>query len=715
MGIFLRFNNSHSTFSVTKQEIFSMLDTLFNPRSVAIIGASQKALSIGNVITKNLLTYSYKGKIFPINPKADEILGLKCYPSVLEVPEDIDLAHISIPAKFSPDAIDQCGKKGIKNVIINSAGFKEIGEAGQAIENEVVRRAQQYGMRVFGPNCQGIINTDPELRAYCDFTFTYPEEGHVSIVAQSGGVGALFMQAIHDLGVGMRFYASNGNACDISIPEILSYYGNDDKTRVIILYAEGLDNPGEFMKVAREVAAKKPILGMRSGRTEAGAKAAASHTGGLAGVGLSTELIFRKTGILTFRDVEEMCQAAMAFATQPIPAGNRVGLITDTGGPAVIATDELCDAGLDIPSLSEKATATLKEKLFPEASVRNPVDVLATAAAPHYRAALDVLMDEPGIDSVYINYVTPPFVDNESVAMEMAEVSMMRKKPIVCNFMTDKPQWAETAEILKGGGVPCYDYPEMAAKALAALTRYNELRSRSKEEVKLFGDVDRARAAAILQEAVRENRSSLAADSVFELLDCYRIPAAEYALVDDAAKAVAAAVKIGFPVVVKADAPSLVHKSDAGGVAVNLDNSETVRAAVDMMKEKIDAEGLRFLVQRHQPKGIEIIIGAKEEKGLGHMVMFGLGGVLVELLRDVVFELTPLTSAEAEAMLKSTKAFPLLSGYRNSTGVDQSRIVEILQRLSQLVTDLPVIREIDLNPVVAYDDRVITVDARIIV
>ena len=402
-----------------------MFDTLFNPKSVAIIGASQKALSIGNVITKNLLKYEYKGPIYPINPKADEILGIKAYPSILDVPGEVDLAHISIPAKFAPYAIDECGKKGVKFVIINSAGFKEIGEEGAALEDEVVARAKAHGIRVFGPNCQGIINTDPELKAYCDFTFTYPDPGHVSIVAQSGGVGAVYMQSIHDLGIGMRFYASNGNACDISIPEILRYYGEDEKTRVIILYAEGFADPHEFMEAAREVAAKKPILGMRAGRTKEGAKAAVSHTGGLAGVGLSTELIFEKTGILTFRDTEEMCQAAVAFASQPIPNGNKVGLITDTGGPAIIATDELVEAGLKIPPLSDGAKTVLAEKLYPEASVHNPIDVLATAAAPHYRAAMDVLLAEENIDSIYINFVTPPFVDTESVAREMAVVSKL--------------------------------------------------------------------------------------------------------------------------------------------------------------------------------------------------------------------------------------------------------------------------------------------------
>lgn len=691
-----------------------MFDKLFNPKAVAIIGASQKALSIGNVITRNLIKYQYKGPIYPINPRADEICGLKSYPSVKDVPGEVDVVHLSIPAKFAPDAIDECGEKGVKFVIINSAGFKEVGPEGEAVEQEVLARAKKHGIRIFGPNCQGIINTDPEVKAYCDFTFTFPEQGHVSIVAQSGGVGAVFMQNIHDLGIGMRFYASNGNACDISIPEILKYYGDDEKTRVIILYVEGFSDPKEFMDAAREVAAKKPILAMRAGRTREGAKAAVSHTGGLVGVGLSTELIFKKTGILTFQDQEEMCQAAMAFASQPIPKGKRVGLITDTGGPAIIATDALVEAGIEIPPLSEKAKEILKEKLYPEAAIHNPIDVLATAAGPHYRAALDVLMDEEQIDSIYINFVTPPFVDCEAVAREMAEVSKMRKKPIVCNYMTDKPQWTGTTAILKEGNIPLYDYAEMAAKVMAALTNYNELRSRDLGEPAVFPDVNRAAAEKIIAEAKAANRQMLSSGQVYKVLECYGIPTAGWGMAGNAEEAVRMAEGIGFPVVVKADAEKIVHKSDEGGVSLNLKDAAAVKAAAAEMEKKFAGQDLKFFVQKFMPGGgKEIIIGAKAEPGLGHTLMFGLGGVYVELLKDVSFELTPVTPYEAKNMISSIKTHKLLSGFRGEKGVNREKLAEIIQRVSQLVTDLPSIKEMDLNPIIAYEDNAFAVDARI--
>jgi len=690
-----------------------MLDTLFNPKSVAIIGASTKELSIGNVITKNLIHYKYKGAIYPVNPNADEVRGIKVYKTIFDVPGNIDLAHISIPSKFVPQAVEDCGKKGVKFIIINSAGFKEVGPEGEALEKEVVSIARKYGVRIFGPNCQGIINSDPDVRAYCDFTFTFPDPGHISVVAQSGGVGAVIMQRFFDLGVGMRYYASNGNACDISIEEIIRYWGDDEQTKVIVLYVEGFADPKGFMEMAHKVAAKKPILAMRGGRTEEGAKAATSHTGGLAGIGLSTELIFNKTGILTFRDEEEMCQAAIAFASQPIPRGNRVGLITDTGGPAIIATDELVELGLEIPPLSDKGKNFLKDKLYPDASINNPIDVLATAAAPHYRAAMDTLMNEEQIDSIYINFVTPPFADTVSIAKEMAEVSLQKKKPVICNYMTDKTQWIETTNILKSGGIPCYDFPEMAAKALAALTRFGKIRSREIGEVKKFNDVSKNKAETIFQEAKKSKRQILTSQEVYDILTAYNIPIAKCKVVNTIEEAEKAAEEIGYPVVIKAESASVIHKSDVGGVAINLKDRKAVSISAEEMKKKLRTDDLKFLIQQYLPGGREFIIGAKAEPGLGHLIMFGMGGIFVEVFKDVIFKIAPVSNIEAGEMLSSIKANALLEGIRGEKGVNKDGVVEIIQRTSQLVTDFPIIQEMDLNPIIAFEDSNFVVDARI--
>ncbi len=689
-----------------------MLDSLFRPKSVAVIGASAKELSIGNRVIRNLVDFGFKGAIYPINPKAEEIRGLKAYPSIMDCPDGIDVVHMVIPAKFVPQAVEDCGKKGVRNIIINSGGFSEVGPEGAAIEKDFLARARAYGIRMFGPNCQGIINTDAEIRAYCNFTFTYPDTGYISIVALSGGVAEVIHQAFSAMGVGTRIYASNGNACDVTIPEIIRYLGEDDGTRVIVTYVEGLRDPETFLEVAGEVAARKPVLAMKAGRTREGAKAAASHTGGLAREDIATDLIFKKAGIVGFRDEGELIQAAVAFATQPIPGGNRVGIITNTGGPAVIATDILVGAGLQLPPLSGKTRDFLKARLYPEASIHNPVDVLATGTAAHYRACLDAMMEDDSFDCVFINFVTPFFVDTDSIAREIAAVNALQRKPIVCNLMTDKRQWTETVAILRDGGVPCYALPGEAARAMAALVEYQRIKSRPAGEVKAFA-ADRQKAGEIVARAAAAGRRMLAAQDVYTVLEAYGVPTAPWRMAADAAEAEAAAAAIGYPVVLKADAESIVHKSDMGGVAVNLADPAELRAAADGMRRRFDNPDLRFLVQKFLPGGLELILGAKAEEGLGHAVMFGLGGIFVEVMKDVVFNLTPVTTAEAEAMLSAIKGAPLLEGVRGRKGIDRRAAAELICRLSQLLTDLPAIAELDLNPTLAYADGVFVVDARI--
>jgi len=690
-----------------------MLDALFKPRGVAVIGASSKELHIGNRVIKNLIDFGYKGGIYPINPKADEIRGIKAYKSILDVEGPVDVAHMVIPAKFTPMAFEDCGKKGVKHIIINSGGFSEIGPEGSAIEDAFMVVARKYGMRVLGPNCQGIINSDPELRAYCNFTFTFPDPGHISIVALSGGVAEVIHQGFSAMGVGTRIYASNGNACDITIPEIIRYLGDDDGTRVIVTYVEGLRDPSTFMEVATEVAAKKPVLAMKAGRTTEGAQAAASHTGGLAKEDIATDLIFKKAGIVDFRDEGELISAAAAFASQPIPNGNRVGIITNTGGPAVIGTDILVDAGLELPPLSEKTEKRLKEKLYPEATVHNPVDVLATGTAEHYRNCLDAMMDDDHFDCVLVNFVTPFFVDCDSIAREIVAVSKQQKKPIVCNLMTDRRQWKETVRIFQDGGVPCFALPGEAARALAALVRYHRIRIRDTGRIKEYTDVDKARAEQIISDASSVGRHMLSAEEVYHILDAYHIPVADWRMADSAAEAAKVAEEIGFPVVVKADAVSVIHKSDMGGVAVDLKDAGAVQAAVQKMVGELEVDDLRFFIQKYLPGGTEIIMGAKAEEGLGHILMFGLGGIFVEVLKDVVFNLTPVTDTDAKEMLASIKGAPLLAGSRGQKGVDRAVIEELICRLSQLVGDLPAIQEMDLNPVLAYEKCVFAVDARI--
>ena len=687
-----------------------MLDSLFNPKGVAVIGASGKELHIGNRVIKNLLDFGYQGGIYPINPKADEIRGIKAYKTILDVPGQVDVAHMVIPAKFVPMAVEDCGKKGVKHIIINSGGFSETGPEGADIEKAFLEKAKAYGIRIFGPNCQGIINSDPAVRAYCNFTFTFPEPGHISIVALSGGVAEVIHQGFSAMEVGTRIYASNGNACDISIPEIIRYLADDDGTRVIVTYVEGLRDPMDFFGAVKDAAAKKPVLAMKAGRTMEGAQAAASHTGGLAREDMSTDLIFKKAGIVDFRDEGQLINAAIAFGSQPIPKGNRVGIITNTGGPAVIATDILVDAGLTLPPLSEKTKALLKETLYPEATVSNPVDVLATGTAEHFGRCLEAMMADDSFDCVLVNFVTPFFMDTENIAMAIAQVNEKQIKPMVCNLMTDRRQWAETEAILKASGVPCFALPSDAARALVALVRYRNILDREPGRVRSYIDVDTASARKIVDRA--NGQSMLAADQVYEILEAYGIDVPEWRMAGDVDLAVAAADAIGYPVVLKADATSVIHKSDMGGVAVNLTDADAVKQAAKTMTERIDARDLRFFVQQFVPGGREVIIGAKAEPGVGHLIMFGLGGIFVDVLKDVIFNLTPVTDAEAREMVDGIQASALLDGVRGEKPVDKTALIDLIQRLSKLVTDFPQIVELDLNPVMAFEKGAVAVDAR---
>lgn len=689
------------------------LDSLFKPKAVALIGASAKELSIGNVIIRNLIHYRFRGPVYPINPKVDEIRGLKAYPTILDVPGEVDLAHIVIPPLLVPEEVENCGKKGIRAIIINTAGFKEMGAEGQALEDDFLSRAKKYGIRIVGPNCQGIINSDPEINAYCNFTFTYPEPGHISVVAQSGGVGAVLMQAFYDMGIGQRMYASNGNGSDVSITEIISYYGKDDETKAIVLYAESLDNIPEFIDIARKVTSRKPVLAITAGRTDKGAEASRSHIGGLAG-SISMELVFKKAGILTFTNQEELCHAAVALSSQPVPKGNKVGIITNTGGPSVIAIDELVSCGMEIPPLSEKAANVLKETMLESASIRNPLDVVATAGPAHFKSAFEVMLKEKQFDSIYLNFVTPPFVDCENVAREIVNATRAGDKPVVCNYMTDKQKWSETSKILKEGEIPCFDFAETAARALYALVRYNSIRLRKEGEIKYFQDVNKERIGSVLQNARAQKRENLSAFEVYSILEACKIPVATWKVAINAKEVISIANEIGFPVVIKADSEKLIHKSDAGGVAVNIKNGDEATDVVEKMQKNFGG-GLKFLVQKYIPGGRELIIGAKAEDGVGNIVMFGLGGIFVEVLKDVSFTISPVSDVEAMEMITSIKAAPLINGFRGEKGINKEKTAEIIQRISMLVSDFQEIKELDLNPLLATGNDICVVDARIII
>jgi len=691
------------------------LDALFSPRAVAVIGASNRELTIGYRIIENLLEFGYKGPIYPVNPKGGEIRGLPAFPSILDTPGPVDVAHIVIKNTYVPACIADCAKKGVKAAIVNTAGFREIGEEGTNLEREMMEIARKTGIRVFGPNCQGIINTDPAVRAYCNFTFTRPTAGHISIVAQSGGVGEVIHQRIAELGVGVRQYASNGNACDVSIPEIIEHFGQDKQTRVIVVHIESLPDPRAFLEAAKRVAHDKPILAMKVGRTAEGAKAVTSHTGGLMKQDTAIELIFDKAGVVSFRNIEELCQSAIGFACQPVPAGNRVGMIANTGGPAIIATDELIENGMTMPPLSQRTAAVLREKLLPEASVNNPVDVLATAGPEHFAAALNALLDDDGIDAIFLNFVTPFFVDTLGVAKQIAAANARSNKPIVATVMTEKAGWAETLKTIRDGGVPTYDMPETGAKVLASMGRYAAMRRRPASAITPLTDVDTDRARSIIAAALSAGKTSLSAAEGYDLLACYRIAHAPCASVDGVEACLAAADRIGYPVVLKIDAAGVVHKTDSGGVVLGIRNSGTLREHAEGMLTRFSDQAPHLLVQKQLAAGREVAIGTHVIEGLGHAIMFGLGGIYIEVLKDAAFKLAPIARYEAQEMIRSIQAYPLLKGVRGAAAVDVAALEEMLQRVSHMVTDNPDIRELDLNPVLASEAGVAAADVRVLV
>ncbi|MEW6069843.1 MAG: acetate--CoA ligase family protein, partial [Candidatus Thermoplasmatota archaeon] len=620
------------------------LDPLFKPKSVAVIGASSKELTIGNRILKNLIDFKLKGKIFPVHPKEEYVRNLKAYKSVLDIPEDIDLAHIVVKNTVVPSVLEECGKKGVKVVIINSAGFREIGGEGVELERKIMEIGKKYGVRIFGPNCQGIMNTDKDVSVYANFTFTKIKPGYISILAQSGGIGEVINNRFSELGIGIRMYASNGNACDISIQEILDYFGKDELTKVIVLHIESLSNPKEFMKIAKGIAERKPILAMKSGRTEEGAKAITSHTGALVEKDTTTELIFDKCGIVSFHSVGELCDAAIAFVTQPLPKGPRVGIVTNTGGPGIVAADECVDANLILPDLSEHTKQVLKENLLPGSSISNPVDVLATGGAKEYGIAVEALLRDDNIDSVMVNFITPFFVDCESVATELGRISKFANKPIICVLMTDKKEWSKTIEIIEASNIPVYDFPEQGAKVLAAMSKYSAYRERKEEEPKLF-EVKREDAEALIRKAIDEKREFLSSKDAFDLLLCYGIPVAKSVFGKNIDQIIDASKRIGYPIVLKVDSKEVIHKKEAGGLILNINNESELIEEFKKLEAKFG--GADYLAQEFLTGGKELIVGAKSVENLGHVIMFGLGGIYVEIFKDVVFKVIPVTESQA--------------------------------------------------------------------
>ncbi|MBU9889318.1 MAG: acetate--CoA ligase family protein [Candidatus Omnitrophica bacterium] len=703
--------------SMTKKD----LKALFEPQSVAVIGASRRTESVGYAILKNLAQGGYKGKVYPVNPKADEILGVKCYASVADIPEPVDHAIFIIPGAAVPAELESCGKKGVKAGIIISAGFREIGGDGVQLEQEVKRIADAYRMSILGPNCLGLINNDPKLCMNASFSGTIPNNGNIAFISQSGALGTALLDYARGENVGFSKFVSLGNKVDVTELEILRYLKDDPNTEVIIMYLEDIVKGHEFIEAAREItgeiAKTKPILVLKSGRTAQGAKAASSHTGSLMGADEVYDAVFTQSGVMRMESAQEMFDLAIVFANQPLLKGNRIAIVTNAGGPGIMATDACVRAGLKIAEMSPATVAHLKEKLPPTSNFSNPIDVIGDARHDRYEHALRCVISEPNVDGVLILLTPQAMTEAEATARVIVEVDKGSDKTIAACFMGHADVESGT-KVLKENHIPHYAFPEDAARALAAVDRYQQWLHRSRTGVKHYR-VNRQAADEVIEKAIKDQQKFLPINQSMDIFSAYDLPVIPWAFVRTAEDAWEQAVRIGFPVVMKVVSQQIVHKVDVGGVRLNLNSAEDVQnsfrdimAVGEKLKAKIDG----VFMQRMAPKGREVILGMKRDSHFGPILMFGLGGIYVEALKDVTFRVAPIRELSAMDMIKSIRAFKLLQGVRGEPPADLEAIADCLKRLSQLSCDHPEIDEIDINPLMVYGERkgAGVIDARII-
>jgi len=677
------------------------LDYLFKPRSIAVIGASRNEKSVGYAILHNLIAGGFTGSIYPVNPKAEEVHGLPCYPSVLDIPGEVDLAFNVVPAKFVVPVTEECGRKGVKAMVVISAGFKETGPEGAKREEELVKVAKKYGIRFVGPNCMGILNTSPEVKMNATFAKSYALRGEMALLSHSGALGIAILDFALDIKAGFSMFVSIGNMADLSNIDFLEYWAQDENTKVILLYLETFADARKFAEVAAKASQRKPIVVMKTGRTMEGARAAISHTGALASSDLAVDCLFDRAGVIRVDMVEEMFDLGKALCKQPLPKGKRVGVISNGGGMGIIATDAVVRMGLSVPPFAEETQKRMKAALTrPEASVINPVDTIAQASYSEYYEVVKAALEDPGIDAVLVIFIPTMLTDPWEPAKAIVAAGKGAKKPILVSFVGSGAHH-EGVPFLEKNGFPVYPFPEAAIKCLRWMYDYYLWRSRPRFEVKEFL-VDKDKAREIIEKARAEEREKLSDLEGIELASSYGIPVARVRIAKDEDEAVAYAEEFGYPVVLKVHSPEIIHKSDVGGVIVGVSSDSEVREAFSALEERAakvaGAQFLGVVVQEMVSGGKETIIGVSSDPMVGHLMMFGLGGIYVEVMKDVSFKLHPISEFDAEEMIRKIKGYPLLEGVRGGMKADIEALKEALLRVSQLVSDFPEIAEVDLNP-----------------
>lgn len=680
----------------------------FEPKTVAIVGAGRDRGKIGSEILHNLIATGFSGTIYPVHPSAGEIQGLRAYRRAADIPIPVDLAIIVVPAERVLEAVDDCLVGGARAVCVISAGFSETGPDGAVREAALLTKIRAAGSRLVGPNCMGLLNTNPAFNLNATFAPIYPPAGRVAMSTQSGALGLAILDYAKRLNIGISSFVSVGNKPDVSGNDLIQYWAADPRTSVILLYLESFGNPTKFSEIARRVGRTKPIAAVKAGRSRAGARAASSHTGALASDDTAVDALFRQAGVIRTQTLQELFDVAALLAHQPLPAGRRVAILTNAGGPGILAADA-CEAnGLELPLLTDATRAELKSFLPAAASTANPVDMIASATADHYRRALAAVLRDENVDSVLAIFIPPLVTAPAAVADAIrASAAEVPGKPVLAIFMS-----AEGApEALSP--IPSYAFPESAAIALARAAHHAEWRRKPEGQVPRLDGIDAHAAERIVEESVRCGGGWLAQDQVAALLDAIGVPQARARLAATADEAAAAANAIGYPVVVKGGGSALLHKTERNALRLDLRDEAAVRRACEALATALGTDLQAFLVQQMVSSGVEMIVGATQDPTFGPLILCGMGGVLVDILGDTAFRLHPLTTESASEMIGELKGAKLLRGYRGAPAANEGALAEVLLRVSALLTLSPDIQELDFNPVKVLPSGALVVDARV--
>jgi acetyl coenzyme A synthetase (ADP forming)-like protein len=679
----------------------------FEPSGVAVVGANQERGKIGSEILHNIIAGGFTRQLFAVHPSAHSIEGIPTYPRVTSIPGEVDLAVICVPCAQVSAVVDDCIAKRVKALVVISAGFGETGGTGRALERGILEKVRTAGIRMIGPNCMGVINTDRAVRLNATFSPVAPIDGRVAMSTQSGALGLAILDYVRQLNLGISTFVSVGNKADVSGNDLMQYWAEDPRTDVILLYLESFGNPRNFAQIARRVAQQKPIVAMKSGRSRAGARAASSHTGALAASDVVVDALFRQAGVIRTTTLEELFDVATLLAHQPLPAGSRIAIVSNAGGPAILAADA-CEAHrLLLSPLSEPTVQALREVLPAAAGLGNPVDMLASATPLQYERVIRLLLADENVDSLLVIYVPPLVTQPEDVAHAITAGAARTRKPVIANFISTRGAPPELAPI------PSYRFPEAAITALAHAATYAAWRSRPKGSIPHFSDIHEDIVRRVVDLALQRGGGWLTAAESQTLVEAIGIATAAARLVANEDEAIAAAREIRFPVALKAAGPEIVHKSDIGGVRLDIGNEGALREAFRGLTSRVGTHMTAALVQQMVPGGVELLIGAVADPMFGPLIACGTGGVLVDLFQDTVFRLHPVTDVDANDIVESLKSAPLLRGYRGHAPVDKNAVVDALLRVSALLQICPEIQELDINPVTVLERGLRAVDVRV--